>query len=341
MELHVVAPRTVHIPLEAPEPRISVVIAAYQAADTVGEAVDSALGQSVPPHEVIVVDDGSTDDIEGALAGFGDRVTAVRQDNAGPSAARNSAVAWASGTHVDILDADDRFLPGRHEALLQAIRQRPDLDLLVADVELVVDGRAVSTFYGENRFEAFDQRGAILERCFVVGPVCVRRDRFLAVGGYDEALRVGEDWDLWIRMILSGSRVGLLDEPFAAYRITDTSLSGVRLRQWPARAAVLDKTLRDPRLTPAERAAVTARIEELRRFEVRGLAEHALRTGDPAARRRLWTVARTRGVPVTARVRSLAAAAAPSAARRVLQRRSPEGSRLVKRAIESSGVPRS
>ena len=130
-------------------PSLSVIVAAYQAAEVIGDAVGSALGQTVPPLEVIVCDDGSTDDLAGALAPFGDRVRLLRQANGGEAAAKNAAAAAASGDYVVVLDADDVFEPERLEALGACLAARPDLDLLTTDGWVELGGRRVRRVYHE------------------------------------------------------------------------------------------------------------------------------------------------------------------------------------------------
>ncbi|HEX3110532.1 MAG TPA: glycosyltransferase family A protein, partial [Thermoanaerobaculia bacterium] len=94
---------------------VSVVIPSYNYARYLGEAIDSALGQTLPPLEVIVVDDGSTDDTPAVLAAYGDRIRVLRQKNAGVAVARNSGIAAARGECVAFLDADDVWLPRKLE----------------------------------------------------------------------------------------------------------------------------------------------------------------------------------------------------------------------------------
>ena len=186
-----------------PVPTFSVVIPAYQAADTVGEAVASVFAQTVAPEELIVVNDGSTDDIEGALAPYRERITLISKENGGRASALNLGVGEANGEYVSFLDADDAYQPERIEALGALASMRPDLDLLVTDASLEVEGRIVGRFCAETPFAVEDQRLAILDRCFIVCP-CVRRARLLDVGGFYEAFRFSEDWDCWIRLIMRG-----------------------------------------------------------------------------------------------------------------------------------------
>ena len=112
------APEPSGVVADVTEPNFSVLIPAYQAARTIGEAVESALTQTVQPQEIIVCDDGSTDDLSGALEPYRDRITVVRlEQNQGLSAARNAALMAASSEFVATLDADDTYLPRYLEAI--------------------------------------------------------------------------------------------------------------------------------------------------------------------------------------------------------------------------------
>jgi glycosyltransferase involved in cell wall biosynthesis len=167
-------------------PTFSVVIAAYQAASTVADAVRSALDQTYAPLEVIVCDDGSTDGAAQVLEGFGRSIRVVRRANGGESAAKNTAVVAARGDYVVVLDADDVFHPRRLEALAWLAGERPDLDVLTTDAVLEADGVPMRRAYGPSwAFPAQDQRSAILDRNFVFGLCAVRRERWLAAGGFD------------------------------------------------------------------------------------------------------------------------------------------------------------
>ena len=96
-------------------PTVSVIIPTYNRAPFVGEAIESALAQTRPPLEVVVVDDGSTDDTADRVAHYGDRVVYVRQTNAGPATARNTGIGHARGDLIALLDSDDRWLPQKLE----------------------------------------------------------------------------------------------------------------------------------------------------------------------------------------------------------------------------------
>jgi hypothetical protein len=307
-----------------PAPTFSVIMAAYQAAETIGEAVASALDQTAPPVEVIVCDDGSTDDLEGALAPHRERIVLLRQGRGGAGSARNRALRAASGEFVAPLDGDDAFLPRRLEALGELAAARPDLDLLSTDVLLERDGEVVGRFYDENRFEVDDQRSAIFGGCFVGWPAA-RRDRLLAVGGFDESLAIAYDWAAWMRLILAGARAGLVPEPLLLYRLRPGSLSADRARSLRERVELLDGTAAGASLRAPERAALRS---ARRRAAARAAAEEAreaLLESRHDARRRALALAGTRGAAPGARALGAGAALMPRAAGRMLRRRRRAG----------------
>jgi hypothetical protein len=302
-------------------PTFSVVIAAYQAAGTIGEAVGSALAQTLPPLEVVVCDDGSTDELERALAPYADRITFFRQANSGEGAAKNAAVRAARGVFAVFLDADDVFLPERLEALAELAAARPDLDVLTTDAFLEVDGKVVRLCYDEGwTFETDDQRGAILQRNFVFGLAAVRRRTFLDRGGFDESLRYATDWDLWCRLILDGSRVGLVAEPLARYRLNPAALSAQRAALLRGRCDVLQKAAARPDLSAAERGQVTRALAAARREALLTEAQEALVQGTSQARQLAARVARAPSMPLGTRLKAILAAAAPGLASRRLRR---------------------
>ena len=298
-------------------PTFSIVIPAYQSSGFVGDAVASALEQTLPAHEVIVCDDGSTDDLAGALAPYADRITLVRRPHRGPAAARNAAIETASGEFVVMLDADDVYEPARLEALGALAAAHPDLDILATDLWLEEAEAEPGRFYDTIEFPLSDQRLAILEACFVSCPG-LRRSRTLEEGGFDESYDVAEDWDLFMRLILGGSRAGLVPEPLVRYRRHLSSSTADRSRSLWARVRVLEKAQHHPTLTLVERAFLDrclARARTRARLtDVTMLA--ASRTGN--VRRSLLSLVSTDGTPLATRLVVATATVAPRAGARVL-----------------------
>src|SRR5215207_4119659 len=236
-------------------PSFSIIIPAYQAAAFIADAVESALTQAVAPAEVIVCDDGSTDELAKALRPFSGRITVLRKEHGGAASARNVATRSASSEFVAFLDADNIFLPGHLEAVGDLAAMRPDLDILTTDAFLELDGHIYGRYYrGKARFIVEDQRRGIIHQHFIFGNAAFRREALLAVGGYDETV-LAEDTDLFLRMILGGSRVGLVDEPLCVYRIRSGTLSSNLPRSLRSGVVVLERARNHPSLTSEEQGA--------------------------------------------------------------------------------------
>jgi Glycosyl transferase family 2 len=318
------APGGVGTTAVATPPSFSVAIAAYQAEATVSEAIESALSQTRAPLEVIVCDDGSTDRTSAAVERFGARVKLIRKENGGEASAKNAAADLARGDFVVFLDADDLFEPERLEALAELSASRPDLDIMTTDAVLEVAAQPMRRCYEASfPFETANQRGEILVRNFLFGLAAVRRTRLEQSGGFDEGLPYATDWDLWVRLIRSGSQAGLVDEPLARYRIS-AGLSTHRARLLEGRAQVIERALVRERLVGAERQAAERALADQRRRAALERAREALVERRSDARRCSLEVVLGRHQSVGSRLKALVSAAAPGPAGRRLEARPRE-----------------
>ena len=297
-------------------PTISVVISAYQASATIGAAVRSVLEQSVPPHELIVIDDGSTDDLAHALRPFGDRVLYRRKENGGAASARNVALELCSGELFAILDADDAYARGRIEAIGALAAARPDLDLVSTDAAFVFDGRVANTFLAATPFAVEDQRTAIFWTCYTGGWAAIKTDRLREIGGFDESFRIAYDWDCVVRLMLSGSTAGMVDAPLYEYTMHGSSLSAQRVASLWERVRLLEKASSDSSLTAEEAAELARALRHHRTKAALTQADAAIRPRwHPTGLPRL--VVRPR-LPLRARIAAGLALAVPPLARRVV-----------------------
>jgi GT2 family glycosyltransferase len=300
-----------------PAPSFSIVIATYQAAELIEQCVESALAQTLPAHEIIVVDDGSTDATVDRLAPYRDRIVYIRQENRGLPAALNAGAHAASGEFVAILDADDAYEPERLAALSELAQARPDLDLLATDAYLEVNGAVVGRFYEATPFEAEQQRLAIIERCFVTWPA-IRRTSLLGAGGFDESMRFASDWECYMRLLYSGCRAGAVDEPLMRYRMgSSQSQSDKRVETLRFRVRVLERA-KQLDLSDEERRELEFYLGRRKRRVLLAESEQALRERRTGSRRLALAVATASGMPVATRVRAAAAAVAPRLAARRL-----------------------
>ena len=279
------------VPLAAP-PNFSIVIAAYQAAATIADAVASALAQTHPALEVIVVDDGSTDDLVGALRPFGSDIKLIRKENGGGASARNAGTTAARGEFMAILDADDVYDPRRLEVIAELARQRPDLDLVTTDARFIVEGEPTGTFLESNPFATSDQRSAILESAFLGGWPAVRVSSLQKIGGFDEEFAIAYDWDCWLRMIFSGSAAGLVPLPYYDYRLHPGSLAANRAASLWERVRLLRKARAQQELTPAEERVLSSSLRLQRRRAIRARLAEILGAIAPGRGRRAATEGR-------------------------------------------------
>jgi glycosyltransferase involved in cell wall biosynthesis len=320
------APPTTREVEPGPAPTFSVVVAAYQVADVIGEALDSIRSQTLAPLEVIVCDDGSTDDLDQALAPYRDEIVLLRKENGGEASAKNTAAAVAKGDFVAILDADDVYLAHNLEALSELAQLRPDLDILTSDALIVANGVEVRHVYDYSwRFEVENQRSAILQRNFVFGLAAVRRERFLEHGGFDESIRWTTDWDLWLRMILAGASAGCVDEPLALYRLRQTSLTAQRRDLLLGKLTTLENAWANLDLREEERPVLAASLRSYRRDLALLDLRAAVAAGEAGTTRRAFSLLRAPETAMRRRLELAVIAAAPRVAGRVLRRRAARG----------------
>jgi glycosyltransferase involved in cell wall biosynthesis len=310
----------------AAAPAFSIVITAYEAAATIAAAVDSALAQTHPAQEVIVVDDGSNDDLDAALAQFGDRIGLVRKRNGGGASARNAGIEAASAEFMAVLDADDVYHPRRLEALAELATARPDLDLLTTDARFLVGGEETGRFATANPFAIEDQRTAIFANCFVGGWPAIRLTSLAAVGGFDEQMRIAYDWDCWLRLILAGAAAGLVERPYYDYVLHSGSLASSRVASLWERVRLLEKALANPNMRSQERGPLEAAIRWRRSEAVREEAQ--LVRGGEGSRGRLLRLALAPNVALRARGEAALASLSPGLSRRTAEDRRPPEQRF-------------
>jgi glycosyltransferase involved in cell wall biosynthesis len=259
-------------------PTVSVIIPAYRARATIGEALRSVYAQSLPPEEVIVVDDGSPDDTAELVEREFPSVRLLRQANAGPAKARNAGAAVARGEWLAFLDADDTWLPDKLE---RQLREAADPGLAVIATRIV--GRGDEHFDPAPGFDTLWQ-----ENLVGTSTVLVRRSIYLQADGMPAALPLCEDYHLWLRLLGEGWRVAICDEPLVVYAPPPDSLTHQRVRFAESERACIEDI--------ASRFGVSQ--DRVRRRVAKGYRKHArgaLSFRDmKAARQLLWRSLRYR-----------------------------------------------
>jgi hypothetical protein len=241
-------------------PSVSVVLPTYQRRGLVERAIASVLAQTRSDFELIVIDDGSTDGTDAAVAGFGAAVRYEWQPNRGVSAARNAGIELARGPLVAFIDSDDRWLPDHLAVVTEMIERHPEAVLASTCRGCITAG----TQAGDDA-ELHDALPNLLLRNDVgyISCVAARRDALVAAGGFDERMAVAEDSELWLRLAMRG--------PFAFLRrrTVISQATGGGLREtgglggyleaweagWPRIISELERLERD------DRALLIARAE--------------------------------------------------------------------------------
>ena len=193
-------------------PLISVIIPTFNRAQTIQHAIDSVLVQTFSDFELIVVDDGSTDDTSIVINKLYPTIRYYRQDNAGPAAARNAGIRLARGRYIAFLDSDDQWLKTKLEEQINVFRENPDIKICHTEEIWIRRGVRVNPKKIHRKYG-----GWIYQKCLplcVISPssVMIHRDVFDDVGYFDESMIVCEDYDLWLR-VCSKYPVAFIEKP--------------------------------------------------------------------------------------------------------------------------------
>ena len=236
---------------------ISVIIPTYNRAAVLPRAIDSVLAQKDAAFELILVDDGSTDETREIVASRRTlhAIRCFHQENRGPSAARNLGIKHAKGAWIAFLDSDDEWKAGKLKAQLEFFRKNPEYEICQTEEIWIRNGIRVNPMRKHKK-----SGGSIFEKCLplcVVSPsaVMMHRKLFDEVGLFDESLPACEDYDLWLR-IAAKHPIGLIEK---SYIFKYGGHADQRSREFPAmdrfRIRSLAKILREGTLTPEQAAA--------------------------------------------------------------------------------------
>jgi glycosyltransferase involved in cell wall biosynthesis len=247
------------------QPAVSVVIPAYNTARFIAETLDSVFAQTFTDYEIIVVNDGSPDTValEKALAPYRRRIRYIVQSNRGLSGARNTGITAAGAELIALLDSDDIWEPEYLEHQLEVLRRDDDLAVVYPNATMFGDPRRAGKLFmdihpssGPVTFESL-----VRQKCNVMVSVLARRDVLIAAGLFDESLRSSEDFDLWLRIVHRGWRIGYHQRPLVRSRLHSASLSADAVSMCAHILRVLDKARSEMALTPSQLALIADRRE--------------------------------------------------------------------------------
>ncbi len=307
-------------------PTVSIIIPAYQTADLIGETLASVARQTRTDLEVIIIDDGSTDDLCGAVAPFlGDgRFALHHYANGGPQIARNHGIALARGRYLAFVDSDDLMEPTYLEEMLAAFDRTPGCIVACCDATTFGvperEGRRLS------EFEPMEGEPTLINvlsgRFLIYYGTTMLTEAVRGVGGFSEEMPAAEDFDLWIRLLMTGGRFVYLGKPLARYRRRAGSLSNTPIKLHLGRAQAYLRAIGGLRGQPAEAAICRRKLGETVGLMAAYEGERALLRGDVAFARECLHEAARQGVlsPRWSLLRRLANVA-PSLAVRLVERR--------------------
>lgn len=260
---------------ESRSPALSVIMPAFRVAEYIGAALDSIFAQTFTDYEIVIVNDGSPDtaELELALEPYRERVVYIKQENGGPSSARNSAIRIARGRYLAFLDADDYWEPNYLSEQMAFLKKNPSVDLVYSDALLVGDSplaghsfMEITPSEGEATFESL-----LGGRCTVIlSGTVARKQAIIDAGQFNEALRYAEDYDLWLRLAKHGGRIGYQQKVLLNKRIHAASLSSDRLKLHESALFVLERSRQEPGLSQSESDAIaeqSARLTALVKLE--------------------------------------------------------------------------
>jgi glycosyltransferase involved in cell wall biosynthesis len=223
-------------------PLVSVIIPNYNHTRFLPNAIQSVLAQHYPNYEIIIVDDGSTDDSREVVAQFGDKVQYIWQNNQGLAGARNTGIRAASGELIGLLDADDEWAPDYLEQMMVMVDKNPDAIVFYCMAQCMdMDGRDLPQFVGGPPLEPGLLYQKLLRANFIIpSTVIFRKKPIVDVGYFDATLRSCEDWDLWLRLLPSFTIRGS-HQSLVRYRLHGNSLSKNVVGMHSAAQQVIEK----------------------------------------------------------------------------------------------------
>jgi glycosyltransferase involved in cell wall biosynthesis len=226
--------------------KVSIIIPTYNSAEYIAETLDSAFAQTYKNCEIIVIDDGSTDNTKEVLQSYMSKIKYIYKENGGVSSARNVGIENAEGEYIAFLDSDDIWLPEKLEKQMERFKSEPDLGLVYSDcIRFNENGieqskRIVNRYFEGNIFIKLLE-GYVLPTSTVV----VKRSCFSIADHFNESLMVSEDYDMWLR-ISKHYNIGYAKGPLVKYRVRNNGLARSNIdRAYGAQLAVLNKAMND------------------------------------------------------------------------------------------------
>jgi hypothetical protein len=203
-------------------PKVSVIIPTYNRTRYLSKAIDSVLSQTYKDYEIIVVDDGSTDNTKEVLQKYMGKIKYLYQENKGIAAARNFGIRNSTGDFIGFLDNDDQWLPNKLEIQIKTLEKNSKLAFVCSASHVIDEQGSIIDFWRVKSKESFEN---LFEGNFILClTVLMRRQCLDKIGGFDIAVSGSDDWDMWLRLSKS-YQFCHIDIPLTKYRIHNSNVS--------------------------------------------------------------------------------------------------------------------
>jgi len=221
--------------------KVSIITPTYNRADFLPVAIESVQAQSFPDWEMLIVDDGSTDntaELVNRYSAQDSRIRYFQQPNQGQSVARNHALGEARGEFICFLDSDNAWLPDKLEKQLAVFQQEPDVDIVYGDCITINEQGDEISRANMKRHSGRITLHLLKDNCVSMNTTMIRRRCFDEMGGFDEGDRLAEDYELWLRFS-TRFRFHYIPEYLAYYRVMENQLSSDKQARFQANEAIL------------------------------------------------------------------------------------------------------
>lgn len=236
-------------------PKVSIIIPTYNHSQYVIRAINSSLNQTYKDFEIIVVDDGSTDNTKQVLDPYHKKIKYIYQGNKGLAGARNTGIKASTGEYLQFLDADDEILPTKLEFQVEIMEKHPEIDITACGWNLLDKEGSPLIDPREYNKEIIEIEDVIYATPFVVEVLMFRRECFSNVGLFDEDMRFCEDIDMWLRLAAQGYKFYCYSSRLVnVYRISGSMSCDNPFNITKYHLKVLDKFFTSSDLKPEIRA---------------------------------------------------------------------------------------